>query len=94
MAFTSQFSALTIFFPFLGSSKKINPQNCAGCWFVYKAYPPVHIKICAGGCNAVDEPADKQGVDLFISGALILLLVPVCRGEWYYCRAGRTRLQK
>ena len=24
------------------------------------AHPPVHIKICAGGCNAVDGPKDKK----------------------------------
>jgi hypothetical protein len=34
--------------------------------FVYKAQPLVHIKICAGGCNAVDGRKDKQG-GVFIS---------------------------
>jgi hypothetical protein len=29
--------------------------------FVYKAHPPVHIRICAGGCNTVDGRKDKQG---------------------------------
>jgi hypothetical protein len=30
--------------------------DCAGFGFVYKAHPPVHIKICA-----VDGRKDKQG---------------------------------
>jgi hypothetical protein len=46
----------------LGSRQEIIPQDCAGFWFVYKAHPLVHIRICAGGCNAVDGPKDKQDV--------------------------------
>lgn len=41
--------------------------DCAGFGFVYKAHPPVPIKICAGGCNAVGGPKGKQG-DVIISG--------------------------
>jgi hypothetical protein len=33
--------------------------ECARFEFVYKAHPPVHIKICSGGCNAVDWPTDE-----------------------------------
>ena len=54
----------------LGSRQEIIPQDCAGFWFVYKAHPLVHIRICAGGCNAVDGPKDKQDVSLFHAGAL------------------------
>ena len=54
----------------LGSRKEINPHNCAGFWVVYKAHPPAHFGICAGGCNAVDGPTDKQDVDLFFLGPL------------------------
>jgi len=46
----------------LGSRQKIITQDCAGFWFVYKAHAPVHIGICAGACNAVDGPKDKQDV--------------------------------
>jgi len=46
----------------LGSRQEIIPQDCAGFWFVYKAHPPVHIRICAGGCNTVDGLKDKQDV--------------------------------
>ena len=49
----------------LESRKEINPQNCAGCWFVCKEHPPAHIEIRAGGYNAVDRPTDKQDVDFF-----------------------------
>jgi hypothetical protein len=31
----------------------------------------VHIEICAGGCNAGNEPKDKQDVGLFFAEALI-----------------------
>jgi hypothetical protein len=34
--------------------------DCAGFWFVCKAHPPVHIRICVAGCNAADRPKDKQ----------------------------------
>ena len=47
---------------FQGSRHEIITQDCAGFWFVYKAHPPMHIGICVGGCNAVDEPKDKQDV--------------------------------
>jgi hypothetical protein len=33
-------------------------------------HSPVHIEICAGGCNAVDGEKDKLNVDLFLSKAL------------------------
>ncbi|MEN8690650.1 MAG: hypothetical protein AB1Z20_11140, partial [Desulfobacterales bacterium] len=46
------------------------PQDCAGFGFVYKAHPAAHIEIRVGGCNAVDGPKDKQGVELFFAGAL------------------------
>ncbi|MEN8692248.1 MAG: hypothetical protein ABF303_09690, partial [Desulfobacterales bacterium] len=29
-----------------------------------------HIEIRVGGCNAVDDPKDKQDVELFLAGAL------------------------
>jgi hypothetical protein len=45
----------------LGHWKKIISPDYAGFVSVYKAHPPVHIRICAGGCNAVDGPKDKQG---------------------------------
>jgi hypothetical protein len=38
--------------------------------FVYKAHPPVHIRICAGGCNAIDGRKDKQGGGIFLACAL------------------------
>ncbi|MEN8690229.1 MAG: hypothetical protein AB1Z20_08990, partial [Desulfobacterales bacterium] len=38
--------------------------------FVYKAHPAAHIGIRVGGCNAVDDPKDKQDVGLFLAGAL------------------------
>jgi len=50
----------------LGSRKEIIPQDCAGFWFAHKAHPPVHIEICAGGCNAVGRPKDRQDVELFL----------------------------
>ncbi|MEN8691963.1 MAG: hypothetical protein ABF303_18025, partial [Desulfobacterales bacterium] len=37
---------------------------------VYKAHPAAHIEIRVGGCNAVDDPKDKQDVELFFAGAL------------------------
>jgi hypothetical protein len=37
------------------------PENCAEIRFFYKAHPPVHIKICADGCTAIDGRKDKQG---------------------------------
>ncbi|MGD9006492.1 MAG: hypothetical protein PVG41_01160, partial [Desulfobacteraceae bacterium] len=37
---------------------------------VFKAHPPVHIRICAGGCNAVYGRKDKQ------DGVLISFLRP------------------
>jgi hypothetical protein len=40
--------------------KEINAPDCPGFAFVYKAHPPVRIRICAGGCNAVDGRQDKQ----------------------------------
>ena len=43
-----------------------------------KAHSPVHIEICAGGCNAVDGQKDKQDVELFFSGALIRLSRSAC----------------
>ncbi|MGD9976085.1 MAG: hypothetical protein AB7S77_23765, partial [Desulfatirhabdiaceae bacterium] len=52
----------------------INPLDCDGFWFVCKAHPPVHIGICAGGCNAADGPKDKQDVDLFVSDSLTIAL--------------------
>jgi hypothetical protein len=30
----------------------------------------VHIEIRDGGCNAVDDPKEKQDVELFLAGAL------------------------
>jgi hypothetical protein len=39
----------------LGIAERNNSQDCAGFWFVYKAHPPVHIGICAGGCKAPDR---------------------------------------
>ena len=45
---------------FLGLRKGIIEQDCAGFWFVYKAHPPVHIRICAGGCNAVGGTEDQS----------------------------------
>jgi hypothetical protein len=50
--------------------------NYAGFGFVYKAHPPVHIMICAGGCNAVDGRKDKQ------SGVIIACLHPKVRGPF------------
>ena len=50
-------------------------QDCAGFWFVYKAHPPVHIRICTRGCNAVDGPKDKQDVQLFLAEALGLVIM-------------------
>ncbi|MGD9273433.1 MAG: hypothetical protein PVI65_03630, partial [Desulfobacterales bacterium] len=44
--------------------------DCAGFGFVYKAHTAAHIEIRVGGCNAVDGPKDKQGVELFFAGAL------------------------
>jgi hypothetical protein len=44
-----------------GCRKEIIPQDYAGFVFIDKAHPPMHIKICAGGCNAVDGHKDKQG---------------------------------
>jgi hypothetical protein len=55
----------------LGGRKKIIPPDCAGFGFVYKAHSPVHIRICAGGCNAVDDRKDKQG------GGIISFLHPL-----------------
>ena len=49
------------------------PLDCAGFWFVYKAHPPVHIRICAAGCNVVDGPKDKQNVQSFLAEALNLI---------------------
>jgi hypothetical protein len=46
----------------LGSRPEIITKDCAGFWFFYKAHPPMHIGICVGGCNAVDEPKDKHDV--------------------------------
>jgi hypothetical protein len=40
--------------------------------FVCKAYPPVHIRICAGGCNAVDGRKDKQD-GVFISLKMLII---------------------
>ena len=54
----------------LGSRQDIIVQDCAGFWFVYKAYSPVHIRIYTGGCNAVNESKDKQDVQLFLAEAL------------------------
>ena len=48
------------------------PQDCAGFGFVFKAHPAAHIEIPVGGCNTVDGPKDKQGVELFFSGTLIV----------------------
>ncbi|MCK4837788.1 MAG: hypothetical protein KAS94_03240 [Desulfobulbaceae bacterium] len=53
-----------------GSRQEIIAQGCAGFWFVYNAHPPVHILICAGGCNAVDELKDKQDLQLFLAEVL------------------------
>jgi hypothetical protein len=55
---SSFFSHFAIFFyPTMG----IIPPDCAGIVFVFKAYPPIHIKkICAGACNAVGGRIDKQ----------------------------------
>jgi hypothetical protein len=55
----------------VGQWKKIIPQDCAGCWSVCNAHPPVHIWICAGGCNAVDGPKDKKDVELFFPLTLV-----------------------
>ena len=54
----------------LGSRKEIDPQECAGFLFVYKAHVLVHIEICACTCNAVDGQKDQQDGDILISGAL------------------------
>jgi hypothetical protein len=43
----------------LGSRQEIIQQYGEGFWFVIKAHPPAHIVICAGGCNAKDEPKDQ-----------------------------------
>jgi hypothetical protein len=45
-------------------------QECAGFGFVCEAHPAAHIEIRVGGCNAAAGPKDKQGVELFFSGAL------------------------
>jgi hypothetical protein len=55
----------------LGSRQQIIPLDCAGFWLAYKAHPAAHIEIRVVGCNAVDEPKDKQDVELFVAGALI-----------------------
>jgi hypothetical protein len=57
-------------FSISGQWKKIIQQDCAGCWSVYKAHFPVHIWICAGGCNALDGPKDKKDVELFFPSGL------------------------
>jgi hypothetical protein len=54
----------------LGCRKEIIPTDCAGFVFVYKAHPPVHIRICVDGCNAVDGRKNKQG------GGIISFLHP------------------
>jgi hypothetical protein len=38
----------------------------------YKAQPAAHIEIRVGGCDAVDDPKDKQYVALFLAGAHML----------------------
>jgi hypothetical protein len=53
-----------------GQWEKIIPEDYAGFWLVYKAHPPVHIWICAGGCNAVDGKKDKKDVELFFPTGL------------------------
>jgi hypothetical protein len=53
-----------------GSRQEIIPQYGAGFWFVTQAHSPVHIGICAGGCNAGDGPKDNQDVALFFAEAL------------------------
>jgi hypothetical protein len=53
-----------------GQWKKIISQDCPGCWSVYKAHFPVHIWICAGGCNAAGGPKDKKDEELFFSTGL------------------------
>jgi hypothetical protein len=35
----------------------------------------VHIRICAGGCNAVDGPKDKIAVELFFSTGLAFMFL-------------------
>ena len=46
-------------------------QDCAGFGFVYKAHPLVHIRICAGGCNAVNGRKDKQDMGFLFTRFLI-----------------------
>jgi hypothetical protein len=55
----------------LGRRQEIIPPDCAGFGLVYKAHPPVHIRICAGGCNTVDGRKDKQ------DGGIISCLRPL-----------------
>jgi hypothetical protein len=50
-----------------GTRQQINPQDCTGFGFAYKAHPPVHIRISAGGWCAADGRKDKQDVELFFA---------------------------
>jgi len=50
-----------------GSRPKIIGPDWAGFWFIFKAYPPVHIGICVGGCNAEDESKEKQDGHFFFA---------------------------
>jgi hypothetical protein len=47
-----------------------NLQDCAGFGVAYKAHPATHIEIRVGGCNAENDPKDKQDVEYFLAGAL------------------------
>jgi hypothetical protein len=51
--------------------EKILPQDRAGFGSAFKAHPPVHIGICAGGCYAEGGPKDKKDAALFFSAGLI-----------------------
>jgi hypothetical protein len=46
------------------------PRDCAGFGFVYEAHPAVHIEMRVGGCQAADDPKDKQDMELFLAEAL------------------------